>query len=263
MLGGHAVHLLLGAGLPEDHRQEGPRGSAWAYPYKDAILAAGLIQDVNRDPGHQPDAAGHPRARGVQPVPDHEPGTTDPAKAKALLEEAGDEGYEIKFLFAHRRPDVGQGQGRPSSKALEEAGFKATPVADHDGELLDRPRRTRTPTSTSASAGWCSDWPSGATWIPPVLQSTDIDEDGPRHQLRGLQRAGGRPEDRRRSSSCRSRTSRRRGTARQADHDEVPPAVPASTTAVSPRPTGRRSTGTTIDNTLGMPTLKNIWVSQQ
>ena len=26
------------------------------------------------------------------------------------------------------------------------------------------------------SAGWCSDWPSGSTWMPPVLGSTDPDQ---------------------------------------------------------------------------------------
>ena len=26
------------------------------------------------------------------------------------------------------------------------------------------------------SAGWCSDWPSGSTWMPPVLGSTNPDK---------------------------------------------------------------------------------------
>jgi peptide/nickel transport system substrate-binding protein len=28
------------------------------------------------------------------------------------------------------------------------------------------------------SAGWCSDWPSGSSWIPPVLQSTNLKAEG-------------------------------------------------------------------------------------
>ena len=28
------------------------------------------------------------------------------------------------------------------------------------------------------SYGWCSDWPSGATWVPPIFQSTDLEEVG-------------------------------------------------------------------------------------
>jgi peptide/nickel transport system substrate-binding protein len=28
------------------------------------------------------------------------------------------------------------------------------------------------------SAGWCSDWPSGSSWMPPEFQSTDIATSG-------------------------------------------------------------------------------------
>ena len=28
------------------------------------------------------------------------------------------------------------------------------------------------------SAGWCSDWPSGSSWFPPIYQSTNLKTEG-------------------------------------------------------------------------------------
>jgi len=94
-----------------------------------------------RDPhlGHQPHAPGIAGRTEYNPLPDHEPGTTDTAKAKALLEEAGAVGYEIKWLFANDDPASVKAKD-VVVKSLEAAGFKASPVCEHHRGLLDGAR---------------------------------------------------------------------------------------------------------------------------
>ncbi len=148
----------------------------WAVPYKEQILAAGLIPDVNAIPATNLMPPGIPGREEFNPVPDHEPFQTDAARAKKLLEDSGNLGFEIKFLF---RTDLDTDVSGKDLlvKALEAAGFKVKPVAstvndysaDRGNPELDINMR---------SYGWCSDWPSGATWIPTLLQSTNIDKVG-------------------------------------------------------------------------------------
>ena len=101
---------------------------AWAYPYKNAILAAGLIPNVNAIPAIEPDASGPARPYAVQRRPVARAFQTDPAKAKALLKQANAIGYEIKFLFRTddpisvkvkdaivKAPDRGRLQGHPGA----------------------------------------------------------------------------------------------------------------------------------------------------
>ena len=88
---------------------------SWAYPYKNAILAAGLIPGVNAIPATNLMPPGVP-GRTPYNVTGRQGFDTDPAKAKALLKSANAMGYEIKFLFRTDDPVVGQDQGRASSR---------------------------------------------------------------------------------------------------------------------------------------------------
>ena len=119
---------------------------------------------------------GVPGREAYDPVEGHAPFATDAEKAKQILADSGNEGFEIKFLFS-TDSDISVASKDVLVKGLEAAGFKATPVAttiaknvadrdDINGDINLR------------SYGWCSDWPSGATWVPPIFQSTDLEEVG-------------------------------------------------------------------------------------
>ncbi|HRD61211.1 MAG TPA: ABC transporter substrate-binding protein, partial [Nocardioides sp.] len=148
----------------------------WAIPYNDQIVATGLIPDVNAVATQNLMPPGVPGREEYDPVEGHGPFQTDPEKAKQILADSGNEGFEIKFLFS-TDSDVSTAGKDVLVKGLEAAGFKATPVAttladsvadrdDVNGDINMR------------SYGWCSDWPSGATWVPPIFQSTDLEEVG-------------------------------------------------------------------------------------
>ena len=145
----------------------------WAYPYKNAILAAGLIPGVNAIPASNLMPPGVP-GRTPYNVTGHRAFQTDPAKAKELLKQANAMGYEIKFLFRTDDP-VNVKVKDAIVKALTEAGFKATPVPTTTANYVAARDNTKEDINVR-SAGWCSDWPSGSTWLPPVLGSTDPDK---------------------------------------------------------------------------------------
>ena len=148
----------------------------WAYPYVDAWKAAGEIVGVTRVPGTSilpPGTAG----RVEFEAPEGQDGqTTDPEKSKALLKEAGAEGYEIKFLF---ESDDEQSVAAKDAivKSLQASGFKPTPIASTvetirtDLTDYDSPINVR-------NLGWCSDWPTGGSWFPAQWLGTLVGVEG-------------------------------------------------------------------------------------
>jgi peptide/nickel transport system substrate-binding protein len=146
---------------------------AWAYPYKNVILASGLIPGVNAVPATNLMPPGIP-GRTDYNVLNHGDFQTDPAKAKALLNQAGAQGYEIKFLFRTDDP-INVKVKDAVVKALTEAGFKATPVPTTTADYTTQRDNTKADINVR-SAGWCSDWPSGSTWIPTLYGGTNPDK---------------------------------------------------------------------------------------
>ena len=150
---------------------------AYAYPYEDAALAAGLIDGVTSIPGTNLMPPGTPGREEYNALPDHEPGTTDAAKSKALLEEAGATGYELKWLFANDDPTAVKVKDA-QVRALREGGFTPKPVATTIADLSTKRADPNNKDINVRTAGWCSDWPSGGSWFPPVLGTTNLDEEG-------------------------------------------------------------------------------------
>jgi peptide/nickel transport system substrate-binding protein len=149
---------------------------AYAYPYHDAWAAGGYIEDVTRQPGTNMMPPGIPGRTEYNPLPDHDPGATDPDKAKALLKESGNEGYEIQFLYSQDDPlsvDVKDAIVR----ALTAAGFSPKPYATTVADLSTLRSDPDTKINVR-SVGWCSDWPTGSSWFPPLFQSTNLDKEG-------------------------------------------------------------------------------------
>jgi peptide/nickel transport system substrate-binding protein len=153
------------------------RALAWAYPYQAAWAAGGYIAGVTRSPASNYMPPGVPGRVEYNPLPGHTPGSTDPAKAKQLLQKAGKTNYPIKFAY---ETDVPQSVAVKNVvvQALTQAGFKPEPVAstsaNYATDILGDPKA---PVNVRA-VGWCSDWPSGATWIPPTFQTTNIKSEG-------------------------------------------------------------------------------------
>jgi peptide/nickel transport system substrate-binding protein len=149
---------------------------AWAYPYADVYAATGLIENVTRIYGTNLMPPGIPERTEFNPIPEHTPGTTDPDKARALLEEADAVGYEIKFLY-YTDDQLSVAGKEEIVKGLEAAGFKATPVATTVANSSSERADPDAPINVR-SAGWCSDWPSGSSWFPPVLGTTNLEREG-------------------------------------------------------------------------------------
>ena len=135
----------------------------YAFPYESYWKGIGEVQGVTREPGTSilpPGTAGRVEydVLGIDGV------NTDTAKAKGMLQKAGEMGYEIKFLFQTDDPLSVAGKDQ-IVKGLEAAGFKATPIASTSDTIRTDRTDYKSPINVRDS-GWCSDWPSGGSWFP-------------------------------------------------------------------------------------------------
>jgi peptide/nickel transport system substrate-binding protein len=147
---------------------------AYAYPYRAAIKAGGLIEGVNRVLGGPLMPPGTPGRKDYTPLPEMSgPGETNVEEARRLLEEAGAVGYEIKFLFA-QDDDPAVKAKDAIVEGLEAAGFKATAVPT-TLENLTTVREDPNADINVRAAGWCSDWPSGGSWFPVLYKDEDTE----------------------------------------------------------------------------------------
>jgi peptide/nickel transport system substrate-binding protein len=149
---------------------------AYAYPYQNAWAAGGEIVGVTRVPGTNMMPPGVPGRTVYNPLPGHTPGTTDAAKAKQILKDSGHLNYPIQFLYSQDDP-VAVDVKDAIVKGLTEAGFSpqpyATTVADYSTLRSDQNTKINV-----RSAGWCSDWPTGSSWFPPLFKTTNLKAEG-------------------------------------------------------------------------------------
>jgi peptide/nickel transport system substrate-binding protein len=232
---------------------------SWAYPYKNAILATGLIPGVNAIPATNLMPPGVP-GRQAYNVTGRQGFDSDPAKAKALLKQAGKLGYEIKFLF--RTDDPISVKGKDAIvKGLTEAGFKATPVPTTTANYVAARDNTSEDINVR-SAGWCSDWPSGSTWMPPVLGSTHPDTS---HSFGSNYAAFSNKAMDDKMDAIQKMPLEKQADAWNALDKQIAtkyfPLFPTYYTGIA-QAHGSKINGDFDDNTLGMPTWKNIWVTQ-
>jgi peptide/nickel transport system substrate-binding protein len=232
---------------------------AWAYPYKNVILASGLIPGVNAVPASNLMPPGIP-GRKPYNVLNHGDFQTDPAKAKALLQQANAMGYEIKFLF--RTDDAVNVKVKDAVvKALTEAGFKATPVPTTTADYVTARDNTKEDINVR-SAGWCSDWPSGSTWIPTIYGSTNPDKTG---SFGTNYSAFSNPSIDSQIDSVQKLPLDQQAAAWNNMDKQIAqkwfPLFPTYYGGVA-QAHGSRVQGFFNDNTFGMPTWKDMWVSQ-
>ena len=140
----------------------------YAYPYEDAWKAAGEIVGVTRKGGTAIMPPGIP-GRVEYDVLGNAGTESNPEKARRLLKQAGELGYEIKFLYV-QGDQYSEAQKDQIVEGLEAAGFKPTPVAVGINQyyvVRDDPNAD----INLRSGGWCSDWPSGGSWFPALFAS--------------------------------------------------------------------------------------------
>ncbi|MBN6053108.1 ABC transporter substrate-binding protein, partial [Nonomuraea sp. RK-328] len=107
---------------------------------------------------------------------DYDPYPTDPAKAKQLLAEAGqDKGFDLTLDV--RPVPRQQGMAVAIQESLKPLGINVK-INNMDTstfyEVIGTPARQH----DAALTGWCPDWSSGATFLPPLFDGRNIFEKG-------------------------------------------------------------------------------------
>jgi peptide/nickel transport system substrate-binding protein len=104
-------------------------------------------------------------------------GAGDPAAAKQMLTTAGKLGYKLSWYYDNTKP-VAQQVSQIETQALNAAGFKADPIGVSTADLRDKTADYNAPVNMGQSPpGWCSDWPTGASWFPVLFESSGIAND--------------------------------------------------------------------------------------
>jgi peptide/nickel transport system substrate-binding protein len=108
-------------------------------------------------------------------------GDGDPAKAKAMLAAAGygaDKPFELIYYYTND-DDVAQKVNQVRKQALEKAGFKVTDIGAPSAE---RRKLVGTPKGKynmlQSPRGWCFDWPSADSIIPPTFGTIALSQGG-------------------------------------------------------------------------------------
>ncbi|WP_151082910.1 ABC transporter substrate-binding protein [Nocardioides cynanchi] len=231
---------------------------SWAYPYKNNILAAGLIPGVTAIPASNLMPPGLP-GRTPYNVTGRKGFQTDAAKARELLKSANALGFEIKFLF--RTDDPISVKTKDSTvKALTQAGFKATPVPTTTADYVAA-RDNTTEDINVRSAGWCSDWPSGSTWLPTLFASTNPDTT--KSFGSNYSAFSNKSVDSRMNAIQHLPLDQQAAAWNSLDKQIATKYFPLFTTYYTgiAQAHGSKINGDYDDTTLGMPTWKSIWVS--
>lgn len=231
----------------------------WAYPYRAAWRAAGLVEGVTRSASTSllpPGTAGRVEYEGL---PGQDGKTTDPAKAKALLQEAGKTGFEIKFPYQTNVPESVKAKDQIVN-ALEEAGFKATPVAATSDTIRDLQSNAKSDINIRGS-GWCSDWPSGGSWFPAILFGDLVGKPGMPNQAQLKQ-----PDVDAKINNILDTMSGEEANAAWGELDKYIqqkyfPIVPIGYSGVAYLH-GSRVGGMSNDNVRGMPNFQDLYVKQ-
>jgi peptide/nickel transport system substrate-binding protein len=153
------------------------RAIGLAYPYRDAWAAGGSIAGVTRIPASNIMPPGIPGRTEYNPRPGVEPGQTDAAKAKALLQKSGNLNYKLVYAYLSDDPNS-VAVKNVVTKAYKDAGFNPQPFASTGANYATQVLQNPDWVGNVRGVGWCSDWPSGGSWFPPVFHGTDVDKTG-------------------------------------------------------------------------------------
>lgn len=240
---------------------------AWAYPYDDAAKAAGLIKDVNYIPTTTVMAPGVPGREEISALEGHSAAQTDAAKAKQILTDSDNLGFELSWLYSTDDPASVKTKDVVEA-AYKAAGFTTKPFATTLAEGAAARSSVDTPINIRVG-GWFSDWPSGYSWIPPVFAPPEAGvacadqkwdtfgvvnfahfcDDGINAEI---DKVKGLPlEDQPAAWTALEKKIQ----------DEFYPVIPTSNGGVI-QAHGTALEGVNIDITGGLPTFKTIWINQ-
>jgi peptide/nickel transport system substrate-binding protein len=147
---------------------------ALAYPYDQIYKAAGLNDYVAEPastfmPPSVPGYSKYPALPGLSGT-----GAGDPAAAKAALTAAGKAGFEVSWYFDNTKP-ISQQTSQIRSDALKAAGFTTKPIGVTTADIRTKTSDYTAPVNMGQSpSGWCSDWPTGASWYPVLFESHSL-----------------------------------------------------------------------------------------
>ncbi|GIM91682.1 ABC transporter substrate-binding protein [Paractinoplanes toevensis] len=149
---------------------------AKAYPY-DALSKANGNNDYTSEPASTILPPGVPGHTKYTPLPDLAgTGAGDPAGAKKILTDAGKLGFEISWYYDNTKP-IPQQISNIRADALTKAGFKVKAIGVATADLRSKVGDYDAPVNTGqAPRGWCSDWPTGSSWLPVLFESKSIAE---------------------------------------------------------------------------------------
>ena len=145
----------------------------YAYPYKAIARSSGEVVGVTSLAGTSILPPGMP-GREDYTVLATKPGRTDPSKAKALLKQAGWAPGKYMLSWTYDASDAfAVEQTDQMVKAFERAGFKAIPhpAPDRDAYLALDADPNAPINLRREVGGWCADWPSADSFIPPLFDS--------------------------------------------------------------------------------------------
>lgn len=229
-----------------------------AYPYKDIILAAGLIPGVTGIPAGSLMPPGTPGQFNYNPTGDA-PGTTDAAKAKEILTKAGKLGFKIDFIYRNDDPIAKQSKDVLVA-ALKKAGFTPNPIGLTTTDYVNTRADANGPENVR-SAGWCSDWPSGASWLPILFGTTDLKTVGLGNNFSAFSEPAVDAEIANIQKMPIDQQPAAWGKLDQEISQKYYPLITTYYTGIA-QAHGSKIQGHFDDSVFGMPTWKNIWVQQ-
>jgi len=149
---------------------------AKAYPY-DALSKANGNNDYTSESASTFLPPGVPGYTKYTPFPDLTgTGAGDPEGAKKLLTDAGKVGFEVSWYYDNTKP-ISQQISNIRADALTKAGFKVKAIGVATADLRTKTSDYDAPVNLGQSPrGWCSDWPTGSSWLPVLFESKSISE---------------------------------------------------------------------------------------
>lgn len=151
------------------------RAIGLAYPLEEANQVAGQIPGLTAIPGTTILPPGIPGRVEYDALGNGGEGNGDPEAARAILEEEGEEGFEIVFYFQTDVPES-VSSSEVIEEGLVEAGFEVRRIPTTSEEIRAQFDNPDAPVNLRG-VGWCSDWPSGASWFPAIMDGGLINPD--------------------------------------------------------------------------------------
>jgi peptide/nickel transport system substrate-binding protein len=143
----------------------------------DAMTKARGNNDYTAEPASTFLPPGVPGYTKYTPFPDLTgTGAGDPAGAKKMLTDAGKLGFELSWYYDNTKP-ISQQISNIRSDALTKAGFKVKAIGVSTADLRAKTGDYTAPVNMDqAPRGWCSDWPTGSSWMPVMFESRSISD---------------------------------------------------------------------------------------